>query len=117
MSGPNLLKETIEILTSKGKTVEDVRWVGICDPDYLASIRPSPTAQPFGSWGEFARFADFEYDAGYGGANVNTELVIVGDDWWLERGEYDGSEWWQFKTMPKPPAERLQLRDSDLKSR
>lgn len=29
--------------------------------------------------------------------------MIVGDDWWMERHEYDGSEWWEFKELPKKP--------------
>lgn len=28
---------------------------------------------------------------------------MAGDDWWLERAEYDGSEWWKFKTLPVEP--------------
>jgi hypothetical protein len=28
------------------------------------------------------------------------KIIVVGKDWWLERHEYDGSEWWEFKTMP-----------------
>ena len=44
---------------------------------------------------------------GFGGAEVNENLFVVGADWWLERHEYDGSEWWEFKTLPtKPPLER-----------
>lgn len=31
---------------------------------------------------------------------VATDLVLVGDDWWIERAEYDGSEWWEFKSIP-----------------
>jgi hypothetical protein len=30
-------------------------------------------------------------------------LEIVGDDWWLERHEYDGAEWWEYKTKPSMP--------------
>ncbi|WP_421354963.1 hypothetical protein [Streptococcus suis] len=41
------------------------------------------------------------YDSGYGSANVATDLVVVGKNWWLERGEYDGSEWWNYKESPK----------------
>lgn len=41
------------------------------------------------------------YDNGFGGQEVVTDLVILGDNWWLERGEYDGSEWWGFRTVPK----------------
>lgn len=41
------------------------------------------------------------YDSGYGSVNVATDLVVVGKNWWLERGEYDGSEWWDYKERPK----------------
>lgn len=40
------------------------------------------------------------YDAGYGSAEIREDLLIVGTDWWLERDEYDGSEWWTFCMMP-----------------
>ena len=40
-------------------------------------------------------------DSGYGSAEIREDLVIVGKDWWLERDEYDGSEWWAFHTMPE----------------
>ena len=33
-----------------------------------------------------------------------TDLVLVGDGWWIERCEYDGSEWWEFKTIPTEKA-------------
>jgi hypothetical protein len=113
----NLLKETLEMLAENGKSPADVRWVGHRDFGYLTQIRPTPEKMPYGSWEEFVEFADFDYDNGYGGAQVSTRLVIVGDDWWLERGEYDGSEWWEFKTLPKPPVKRLQMRESDLRDR
>jgi hypothetical protein len=43
------------------------------------------------------------YDDGFGGNEIPLSLVVVGDDWWLERGEYDGSEWWEFKRLPPAP--------------
>lgn len=49
---------------------------------------------------EFLKASDFEYDSGYGTVGIIESLKIVGDDWWLERAEYDGSEWWEFKTVP-----------------
>lgn len=82
----NLLKETLRVLEQNGKAPHDVRWVGRVGPY-------TDPPHPFGSWGDFSKFADFEYDAGYGGAEIESDLKIVGDDWWLERGEYDGSEW------------------------
>lgn len=41
------------------------------------------------------------YDSGYGSAEIREDLLIVGDGWWLERDEYDGSEWWVFRTKPE----------------
>jgi len=86
----NLLKETVEVLKANGKKPEDVKWCG---------------SSKFGwfSWSEFTRVADVEYDNGFGASEVAIDLVIVGKDWWLERGEYDGSEWWEFKTLPSKP--------------
>ena len=86
----NLLIETVEVLKKYGLTPTAVRWVGT--KDGAQSV----------SWNQFAKLADREYDSGYGTANVRSNLVVVGDTWWLERSEYDGSEWWAFKRLPMP---------------
>lgn len=88
MSKTNLLKETLKVLKSRHKTPADVQWVGSQDGTYAIS------------WDEFAAIADVNYDASYGSAEIVMDLVVVGDSWWLERGEYDGSEWWEFKSKP-----------------
>ena len=85
---PNLLTETMEILADHGKTPSDVRWVG--------------GGEHCSTWDDFAAIASFDYDNGFGGAEISP-IVVVGDDWWLERGEYDGSEWWEFKALPVRP--------------
>jgi len=85
----NLLSETIMELRLHGKSEEDVRWVGSNDGKYAIT------------WDEFAKIADVEYDNDYGAYEVALDLVVVGDDWWLERCEYDGKEWWEFKSLPK----------------
>jgi hypothetical protein len=108
----NLLAETLETLTRNGKSPADVRWVGSTTDQY--SKIPTHAA---GSWDEFAALADFKYDDGYGGNEIVSTLVIVGDDWWLERGEYDGSEWWEYKTLPKRAVASSPLRLSDLKDK
>ena len=86
----NLLQETLDILKSNKKTSQDVKWIGTTE---------------FGkfTWEDFERLADISYDSGYGGNKITSDLVIVGKNWWLERGEYDGAEWWEFKTLPKAP--------------
>ena len=90
----NLLHETLTDLSREGLSPDDVRFVrtktATCD------------------WPTFARYAETcNYYAGYGTNTIHYSLVIVGDDWWLERGEYDGSEWWEFKR--KPEQEELPL--------
>jgi hypothetical protein len=85
----NLLKETITALLENGRLPTDVLWVG------------SQDGTCFISWEDFSKISDIDYDNGYGGAQIPEDLVIVGSDWWLERGEYDGSEWWEFKTLPE----------------
>ncbi len=83
----NLLQETIDIITVKEKTVEDVLWVGTKDMSF--------------SWKEFASISDFDYYNSYGRRRIKESLLVVGKDWWLERHEYDGSEWWEFKILPE----------------
>ena len=47
---------------------------------------------------------DFEYDNGYGGQNLFGNIWYA-DGTWSDRGEYDGSEWWQFEKVPEIPKE------------
>lgn len=85
----NLLKETIEVLQDNQKNPEDVMWVGNSTHKF--------------SWEQFKSKANVNYDAGFGSPKVADDLLVVGNNWWLERHEYDGSEWWKFKQMPKTP--------------
>lgn len=43
-----------------------------------------------------------EYDSGYGEQELFGE-VWFDDGTWLDRGEYDGSEWWNFQKVPEIP--------------
>ena len=90
----NLLEETKATLAEYNLDLKDVSWVGI-------GLYRIP-------WEVFRRVADQFYDNGYGGAEVNENLIVCGDDWWLERHEYDGSEWWEFKRMPVKPELELE---------
>ena len=85
----NLLQETNSILARHGKTCRDVEWVGNTDKYMM--------------WDDFEKEANFEYDDGFGGEEINTSLLVVGKNFWLERHEYDGHEWWEYKEQPKKP--------------
>lgn len=86
----NLLNETKDILENNGKNFEDIIWIGSND---------------FYTKENFEEILNVDYDSGYGGQEIDTDLKVVGDSWWLERHEYDGSEWWEFKEMPSTPKE------------
>ena len=87
----NLLKETKRVLKENGKSLKDVKWIG--GKHFTVSLE------------NFVVCADKEYDEGYGSQRVATDIVIVGDNWWLERHDYDGAEWWEYKELPKKPSE------------
>jgi len=84
------LKETEEMLKECGKSPQDVRWCGSAEFGWF-------------SWEEFVKLANFKYDTGFGLQEVAKDLMIVGDGFWLERREYDGSEWWECQGFPGKP--------------
>jgi len=83
----NLLKETLEFLKEYDLTEKDIVAVqgsrfGISVEDFL----------------ELAKNTD--YNDGYGAQEIAADLKVIGKDWRIERHEYDGSEWWEFKSYP-----------------
>lgn len=51
---------------------------------------------------EFMSGLNFDYHDGYGGQIIFGH-VWFNDGTWLDRGEYDGSEWWEHRVMPVIP--------------
>jgi hypothetical protein len=45
---------------------------------------------------------DFEYNSGYGSQEISG-IIWYADGSWSDRGEYDGSEWWQYQKCPPLP--------------
>lgn len=80
----NLLKETLAELKKNGKKEKDVLWVG------------NMTHKT--NWENFKQISDVDYDSGFGGQEVATDLLIVGDNWW------------EFKQLPKEPTETIELK-------
>lgn len=82
-------KETIAILEQNNKSLDDVAWVG-------TEFVEIPIQN-------FVELADFDYDDGFGAQKVASDLLIVGQDFWMKRVEHDGAERWQYHTMPQRP--------------
>lgn len=89
----NLWEETINKLENYSIKWEDVTAV-ILEGDCVITKE---------NFEEVARRTN--YDNGFGLAEIPSNLKILGWNWWLERAEYDGSEWWELKTMPIIPNE------------
>lgn len=90
----NLLQETIEDIEASGHTVDDIIFIG------------SETSGHSCTWDEYTKLANIEYDEEYGGQEIASDLKIVfkdGAD--MTRGEYDGSEWWQYSRPFVMPTE------------
>jgi hypothetical protein len=55
---------------------------------------------------EFLNLLDFEYNDGYGGQELYGTIWYKNGTW-SDRGEYDGSEWWEYQSCPGIPEKLL----------
>ena len=55
-------------------------------------------------YGLFLKEINFQYDNGYGGQEMHG-IIWYENGNYSERGEYDGSEWWEYKECPEIPEE------------
>jgi len=95
----NLLSETREAIANSGHTPDDIMFIG------------SRVSGHRCTWEEFEGLADFNYDSSYGSSKIATDLIIAfrdGATMW--RGEYDGSEWWEYSTPFVIPDESHPIR-------
>lgn len=59
-------------------------------------------------WDNFLSGLDFTYDSGYGG-QILFGTIWYADGTWSDRGEYDGSEWYQHHVCPPIPEDLNRL--------
>lgn len=98
----NLREETLKIMKDNGLTKEDVAFIMVREQVYENNKYENKDYRL--PMDRFWLSANTEYDEGFGGNEINLGLMIVFKNGaWLERHEYDGSEWWEFKSTPKKP--------------
>jgi len=68
-------------------------------PTYYAELKVGYTPNQFA---QFILALDFEYDSGYGCQELYG-TIWYSDGTWSSRGEYDGSEWWDWNILPDIP--------------
>lgn len=107
----NLLEETLNKIKAVGKNLEDVAFVNmnklVFDEydgtvDIYETVDSPLTTITFNRFTQIATEYYYNYDNGYGGAEVPETYIVFNDNTWLSRGEYDGSEWWNYNECPKP---------------
>jgi hypothetical protein len=94
----NLLAETLAVFAQHGRTPDEIAFIGSRHTGHSCT------------WEEYQALADVKYDSGYGSVEVAEDLEIVFNDGaTMERGEYDGSEWWSYRAPFVPPTETHQI--------
>jgi hypothetical protein len=69
---------------------------GYGEDEILAVLKVGYTVSDLSA---FLESLDWDYDAGYGGQEVFGTIWFT-DGTWSDRGEYDGSEWWEHHSRP-----------------
>lgn len=95
----NAKDELLDLITSSGSELlclhihtDDLYG----EPDFDVRLYPQYTQEQYEA--ALAQL-DFTYNDGYGSQYL-FGCVWFTDGTWAERGEYDGSEWWEHKVRP-----------------
>lgn len=59
----------------------------------------------------------WEYDDGYGLQKFNGFITFTNTGHWIERREYDGSEWWEIVRKPSLSVKRKEKAEDERKRR
>ena len=100
----NVLTELNDALQEVNKTVEDIKAIqlatskeyGYETTDHTSHKELKATTE---IEAKLQEWSDITYHNGYGSQEL-FGAVLFKDNTWLSRGEYDGSEWWEYN---KPP--------------
>ena len=91
----NLYDETVEVLESHDKTIDDIEYIGSSE----TKINTNKALE---------LMKETNYDNDFGGQEIADNLMIKGNGFIMTRGAYDGSEWWDYMQLdtPLPQVER-----------
>lgn len=103
----NFIEETLEAIGEKEVKEFDLEFYSLdfSDADDDNDRRTTADAKGVGKealMGFFAQLPEraVDYDSGYGSQEWSGWISFQ-DGSWIERSEYDGSEWWSLKACPK----------------
>jgi len=101
----NALQELLEKIDKHNLSIKDILWIKIAlydDMEHITSSLAINNNNKEISTKLTNTLSSFNYDSGYAAIGIQEDSIIMfKDNTWLERNEYDGSEWWEFKSIPK----------------
>jgi len=101
----NMKEEFLEEVKSKEVLCVDLKygydWVDP-DDDERPVVIQLVAAYSQEEYDKFLEKINFEYDDGFG-SQLLSGIIWYKDGTWSERAEYDGSEWWSYKSRPRLP--------------
>ena len=90
----NLKKETLKDISDSNHSLEDIDYCYIYQEGRFGDEVKVYTKGDFRT-----DLLNFNYDEGFGGQEVGG-FIVFKDGTWLDRREYDGSEWWELQCKP-----------------
>jgi hypothetical protein len=94
----NLLRETTAVINEFDHVSTEIVFIGSEGSGHSCT------------WEEFQTIANIEYDNGFGGQEIASDLIIVfSDGSRMYRNEYDGSECWAMVSAFKQPTVQLEI--------
>ena len=106
----NALNELIDVCKYNWKSLEDIDywWVGWDDDNQCIFNSDSIEIMK-----KFLNDNYSNYDNWWGSQELYWEIVFK-DKTWLERWEYDGSEWWEYKKCPERKLSKDEVRIKEI---
>lgn len=92
----NLYEEIKDTLKRKGKKVDDILWAG--NREYKVNLDDF-----------IKKSKETYYTQGYVDLQYPEDLIIRGEDFWIEVDEYEGSLGLEFKLIPTEPKKEIKL--------
>lgn len=103
----NSYYELCDILKEHKKKFSDIKYCRLSNFDvefWLTRWKPDYFVMNYNDKDSVSklkkRLKNYNYDSWYGGQELFWEIVF-NDGTWLERWEYDGSEWREYKKTPE----------------
>lgn len=95
----NAKEEFLKQITGKAKVICAQIWYGYEETKVYLNIGYTES-----QFENFLEKLNFNYDDGFGGQYLYG-IIWYEDKTWSSRGEYDGSEWWEYNKVPAIPNE------------